>query len=373
MEIREVKSKKDLRKFIHLPERIHKNHKEWLPPLLIDEKKLFSQERNPAFKHCDTILLLAFDGQNTVGRIMGIVPHKFNKINGENNVRFAFVECHEDKIVFDALIKAVEDWGKLKGCDEIIGPMAFSDKEPQGFVVKGFEGPTMMLTNCNYRFMPEFIQQNNYKRYVDLCQYEVPINQQLVDRFKPFAKRVIQYNQLTVHDFTSTQQIKPFINAVFDLINQTYQNIYGFSALSNEEMNEFANRFLPLLNPRLIKVITDLGGKVVAAIIAMADLSEGIKKGRGRLFPAGWWYLVKANKKTDRLVLLLGAIDPDMRNKGLDAVLGQRLLNSALKEDFKIMDSHLIMKDNYKMRREIERLEDHIMYKEYTIFKKALN
>nr|WP_321410948.1 hypothetical protein [uncultured Carboxylicivirga sp.] len=373
MEIKEVKSKQDLREFIHLPERIHKNHKEWLPPLLMDEKKLFSEKRNPAFKHCDTILLLAIDDKKAVGRIMGIIPHKFNDLNGVKNVRFAFIECDEDKIIFDALIKAVEDWGNKNACDEIVGPMAFSDKEPQGFVVNGFEGPTMMVTNCNFPFMPEYILQNNYSGYVDLCQYEVPINQELVDRFKPFAKRVIKYNQLTVHDFTSTRQIKPYIHAVFDLINKTYQEIYGFSALTKEEMSEFANRFLPLLNPRLIKIITNSNGKVVAAVIAMADLSEGIKKGRGRLFPTGWWHLLKANKKSNRLVLLLGGIDQDMRNKGLDAVLGQRLLNSALMENFRMMDSHLIMKDNYKMRREIERLGGCVMYKEYTIFKKVLN
>lgn len=372
MEIKEVKTKKELKEFIHLPAKVHKGHPEWLPPLYMDDKKLFSSEKNSSFKHCDTILLLAFEQGKAVGRIMGIIPHKYNTIHQVNCVRFGFMECFENKLVFDALLKAVEDWGRERKCEDIIGPMGFSDKDPQGFVVKGFKEPTMMVTNCNWSFMPEYIMANGYEGHIDLCQYEVPISEAIVNRYHPLAARVEKHNQITVHDFTSIRAIRPYIDSVFALINKTYKEIYGFSALSKDEIHEFANRFLPLLNPRLIKIITGPNNEVLACVIAMADLSEGIKKAGGKILPLGWIHLLRANFKSKRLVLLLGAIDETMRNKGLDAILGFRLIRSAIKEKLDVMDSHLIMYDNYKMRREIERLENYREYKRYRIFRKSL-
>lgn len=372
LNVKEVVSKKELSTFIHLPAKIHKGHSNWLPNLYMDEWKLFSRDKNASFKYCDTILLLAYKGQTPVGRIMGIIPHKYNTIHEVKTVRFAFIECFEDELVFGTLINAIEKWGIARKCDQIIGPMGFSDKDPQGFVVNGFEAPTMMVTNCNYPYMLEFINKLDYRPHVDLYQYEVPLTTELIKRYKPLAQRVEKYNKIAVHEFKSIRSIKPFIPSVFRLINETYKNIYGFSALSDQEVHEFANRYLPLLNPRLIKVITGSDGEVVAFVIAMADLSEGIRKSKGYLFPVGWYHILKANRSSKRLVLLLGAISEGFRNKGLDAILACRLINSALNKGFTSMDSHLIMRDNYKMRREIERLDNYYLYKEYRIFQKAL-
>ncbi|HNU16445.1 MAG TPA: hypothetical protein PKH56_01385, partial [Saprospiraceae bacterium] len=160
--------------------------------------------------------------------------------------------------------------------------------------------------------------------------------------------------------------------SVFRLINTTYTDIYGFTKVTEKEAEDFANRFIPLLNPRLIKLITDESGEVVAFVIGMPDLSGAIKKSRGRIFPFGWFHILRAFRNSKRMVLLLGAVKNEMQNKGLDAVLAVRLIRSALDLGFDIMDSHLIMRKNIKMRREIERLENHRMYKEYTIYSKEL-
>ncbi len=159
---------------------------------------------------------------------------------------------------------------------------------------------------------------------------------------------------------------------VFQLINKTYNKIYGFSETTEKEADEFARRFLPLLNPRLIKLITDENDDVVAFIIGMPDLSNGIRKAKGRLLPFGWMHIWKSSRRSKRLVLLLGAVKNEYQNKGLDAVLAVTIIGSALDLGFTMMDSHLIMKDNIKMRREIERLENFRQYKEYSIFRKSL-
>lgn len=372
LEIKEVRNKDDLRTFIYLPAAIHAEHKNWLPPLYMDEWKLFSAERNSQFQHNDTILLLAFENKRPVGRIMGIIPHHYNKKHHLNGARFAFMECFQDRKIFDLLIKHVENWALKHECTDLVGPMGFSDKEPQGFLISGFDGPTMMVTNCSLPYMVEYIEANGYKPHVDLCQYELPIEDKMIDRFKAFADRVEKNNSFVVHEFKSTRAIRPFVVPVFKLINKTYQEIYGFSPLTEKEAHEFSNRFLPLLNPRLIKVITDKQNQVLAFIVAMADLSKGIKRAKGRLFPLGWYHIIRSGHRSKRLVLMLGAIAENMRNKGLDAIMAHRLLVSALKKGFTTIDSHLIMKDNVKMRREIERLENYNLYKEYRIFRKFL-
>ncbi len=373
IEIKEVKSKKDLHTFIYLPEAIHAEHKSWIHPIYMDEWKLFSADKNSLFQHNDTILLLAFEGEKPVGRIMGIIPHHFNEKHKLNNARFAFFECYDNKLIFNTLIQSIENWALKHKCTEVIGPMAFSDKEPQGFLTSGFDAETMMVTNCSLPFMVDYIAESGYLPHVDLCQYEVPLSKNLTERYKPFAQRVESHNSITIHEFTSTRAIRPFIRPAFELINKTYQDIYGFSSLTDKEAMEFSNRFLPLLDASLIKVITGPKGNVLAFIVAMADLSKGIKKAKGRLLPFGWYHILSAGKKSKRLVLLLGAVAEEYRNKGLDAILGYRLLNSAIKRGLTSLDSHLIMKENYKMRREIERLDNYRLYKNIGFFLKNWN
>ncbi|MDY3525340.1 hypothetical protein PG310_06535 [Riemerella anatipestifer] len=370
--IKQVEGAKELRTFIYLPEKIHHNHQEWLPPLYMDEEKFFNPKRNPAFQHNDTILLLAYQNGKAVGRIMGIIPHEYNKKQNLKTARFSYFECYEDEAVFSVLLKEVEQWAKSKGCEELIGPMGFSDKEPQGFLTKGFSEPTMMITNSSFEYMSRMIRASGYSSFVELCQYDVPLTSKITERYEAFTERIQSRMNITVHQFTSTKQVKPFVKSVFNLINATYQEIYGFTSISEEEMDEFANRFLPLLNPKLIKIISDDSGRVVAFVIAMADLSQGIKKAKGRLLLLGWFHILRASKTSKRLVLLLGGIAPDYQNKGLDAVLATHLFGSAIKLGFKSVDSHLIMRENHKMRAEIERLPNHRMYKEYTIYKKEI-
>ncbi len=370
--IKEIKDKKDLKTFIYLPEKIHKNHKSWVHPLYIDEKKFFDEKENPAFHHNKTILLLAFRDDKPVGRIMGVIPLDFNEMNNVHTARFSYFECYEDKEIFDALLVAIENWAKENNCNQVIGPIGFSDKEPQGFLTKGYDEKTMLVTNCSFEFMQKFVTQSGYDPYVELCQYDVPLSEDILERYKIFATSLPERLKIKVHKFNKIKDVKPFVRPVFELINSTYTEIYGFTKISQEEADEFGERFLPLLNPKLIKIITNEKGEVVAFVIAMPDLSKAMKKAKGRLFPLGWYHILKASRKSDVLMLLLGAIRNDYQRKGLDGVLAIHLIKSALDLGFKRMDSHLIMRDNIKMRNEIERLKNFKMYKEYTIFSKNL-
>jgi membrane-associated phospholipid phosphatase len=370
--IREIKSYDDLSDFIRLPLRLHKDHDSWTPPLMLDEWKLFDPEKNPAFGHCSTIRLLALKNGEAVGRIAGIIHHDYNKQQGENNARFAFLEVPDDFEVFSSLMQRVESWAQNNGCTGLVGPFGFSDKDPQGFVIEGFGQPAIMFTNGNFPYMPEMTERYGFRQFKRLVQYKLPINEQIIDQLTPFAQRALRNGKFVAKEFTRTSDIRPYVNTVFELINETYSNIYGFSEVTKQEADDFADRFLPLLDPRLIKMVFDESGKLAAFVIAMPNLARGLKKAGGKILPFGWFHLLMASKRSKELVLLLGAIREDMRNRGADAILGEYLIRSALKMGFVNVDSHLILEDNIKMRREIERLKDFSLYKRYAIYYKPL-
>lgn len=369
--LKEVTSRKDLKSFIHLPFIIHKNHKEWLPPLISDEKKIFDSNKNHSFKHCDTILLLAERDHKVVGRIMGIVNHAYNEGHNEKNARFCFAECWDDSEVYDAMIVAVEHWAREKGMEKLIGPLGFSDKDPQGYLIQGFEDPmSVMVTNCSFPYMIGHTIRNGYKKKLDLFQYRSPIPEIIPEFYTKVANRVLTRG-FKLLEYNKSKKMRPFVKPVFDLINESYVDIYGFAPLQEVEAKEFSERFLSLLNPEYIKLITDKNDKLVAFVIAMPDISEGFRKANGRLFPTGFIHLLRSFKKATQLNLLLGCVKDSMRNSGIDAVLAVSLFESAKKGKLTMLDSHLIMEENHKMRALLER-QDYTIYKKYRIFEKNL-
>ncbi|OFX22970.1 MAG: hypothetical protein A2041_00430 [Bacteroidetes bacterium GWA2_31_9b] len=370
IEIIEVKNKSDLKEFIYLPEKIHKDHKNWIPSLVSDDWTLFNKKKNRAFNYCDTILLLAKKDNKTVGRIMGIINRKYNEIHNENNARFIFMECWEDKEVFHALINSIEKWAKEKGTTKLIGPFGFSDKDPQGFLVEGFDQPTVMVTNCSLPHMAEFITQEGYNQLMDLVQYHIPIPKELPEFYKRILER-LNRNGYRLHEFTHIKDVKPFIIPVFRLTNEAFVKIYGYVPYDEKEMKDFANRYLSILDPRFIKLITNNENDVIAYIIGMPSISEGLKKSHGRLFPFGFIHILRSMKKTKQLDLFLGAIKHEYQNIGLDTLLGSAMLESAHKAKLEIIDSHVVMEQNLKMRAEYERVGGKI-YKKYRVFQKEL-
>jgi len=371
IKIFEVKTKKDLKSFIKLPYIIHKNHKQWLPPLISDEWKVFDKNKNHSFEHCDTIMFLAEKNGTLVGRIMGIINHVYNEGHNENNARFSFMECYDDKNVFDALLNAVIHWARENKKDNLVGPLGFSDKDPQGFLIEGFDDPmSVMVTNCSFPFMVKYVEENGFKKKLDLVQYRANMPDVVPEFYKKIAERV-EKNGFTLMEFKKSKHVRPYVKPVFDLINEAYSDIYGFAPLQEIEAKEFSERFLPLLNPKFIKLVKDKNEKVVAFVVAMPDISDGFKKAKGKLFPLGFLHLLLSFRKATQLNLLLGCVKDTIRNSGIDALMAVSMFDSAKEANLKILDSHLIMEENVKMRAVMERLESTI-YKRYRIFEKAV-
>lgn len=368
--IRTVESKKDLNAFIRLPFRIHKNHTNWLPPLITDEEKVFDAAKNHSFAHCETILLIAERNNEVVGRIMGIINPAYNRTHNEKNARFFAMETYDDASVFDTLLAAVERWAKDNSMEKLVGPIGFSDKDPQGFLLSGFSDPiSIIVTNHSFEYMIKHMERNAYSKSIDLVQYRADVPHAILPVYDSMFQRVIEAGY-QILEFTKTKAIRPFIPDVFALLNKTYTEIYGFAPLDDKEITEFSERFLPFLDARFIKIVVDHDKNVVAFLVAMPDISEGMRKANGKLFPLGFMHILRSGKKSKQLNLLLGSVEESLRIKGIVSLLAVKVVESAQKAGMEIFDSHLIMEDNTKMRAMYERFDAKV-YKTYRIFQKA--
>jgi hypothetical protein len=370
--IKEVKAKPDLKTFIHLPEKLHAGHKEWTHPIYRDDWEYFDRNRNKAFAYCDTILYLAFRDGWCVGRIMGLINRRFNEHKGEALARFGFLEATEDREVVRALLAAVEDWGRGMGMTRIVGPYGFSDQDPEGFMIEGFEQRGTIATYANFPWMPGFVEAEGYVKDMDYVVYKIDVPKVMPEFYNRIYERAMRKGVFEVLDFRNKKELKPWVRPILALMNECYLegNIYGFAPLDEKEMDDLAGRYMPILDPRFIKVVKK-GDEVAAFIIGIPDMSEGIRKARGRLFPFGFIHILRSAKKTKQLDLLLGAVKEKYRGQGLDVMMGVRMLKSAQAAGLEIIDTHHEMETNVKVRGEMERMGGTI-YKRFRVFSKPL-
>lgn len=368
--IKEVTTRKDLRDFIYLPSQVHENDPAWLPPIYNDEWQLYDKNKNKSFQYADAVLYLAYRGEKPVGRIMGIINNRYNSIKNEKNGRFCFMECYNDREVFSALIKKVEDWAKSNGMVKMVGPLGFSDKDPQGFQVEGFDQPQILATATNYPYMNELISNEGYTKEVDLVDYVIKTPEHLPPVYLKVFEKVSAVDEFKIIEFKTKKELKPMIVPVLELMNQTFADIYGFVPLNDREKKELAARYLPIIDPEFVKVVSNKEG-LIGFIIGMPDISNGIRKANGKLFPFGIFKILKELKSSRKLILLLGGITKPYRGQGLDILMAVRILETCIRRKMEYIDSHLILETNTRMRAECERAGGNVV-KRFRIYQKPL-
>src|SRR5674476_51542 len=342
--IKEVLTKKDRREFIFLPEKVHKNEPDWLPPIYMDEWELYDKKKNKSYQYADAILLLAYRDKKPVGRIMGIVNNRYNSINNEQHGRFCFMECYNDKEVFHALITRVEDWTREKGMTRLIGPLGFSDKDPQGFQIEGFEYPLFMTAANNSKYMPELLEAEGYDKKVDLVDYLGKIPEKFPEVYERVLARYECNKEFKIIEFAAKKELKPYIIPVLELMNETFAEIYGFVPLTDKEKADFAARYLFILDPKFLKVV-EKDGRLLGFAIGIPDLSDGVKAARGRMFPFGFIKVLRASKRSKKLMLMLGGVKKEFRGKGIDVLMGVKILQDGINSGMKTLNSHIVLED----------------------------
>ena len=366
-----VAGKSLLKEFIFLPEKIYKGDSRWVPPMYVDEWSFHDPKQNKALQYSDVIRIIAYQNNNAVGRVMGIINHKYNTEHNEKTARFFALDCINDQQVAHALIEKIEHWSKEKGMTRLIGPYGFSDKDPQGLQIEGLELLPVIATPTNPSYLQILVENEEYIKQLDCVSYQMPIPEKLSPVYQKIFDRVRANDKIKLLEFTTKRQLKPYIIPVFRLVNETYAPLFGFVPMTEEEMKKFAGQYLPVLEPELVKVVVNTSNELIAFVVSMPDMSVGIQKAKGRLFPFGFIHILQSMRKTKQLNLLLGAIKSEYRGKGINVLMGKSLIESANKRGLTIMDSHLILEKNLIMRAECEKLGG-VLRKRYRVYQKLL-
>ena len=371
LQILPVINKRTLRRFIMLPKELHKNHKNWVPPIYRDEWNYFNPKKNYAFDYCDYVSAICLKEGHPVGRIMGIINHRHNKSQNEKKARFSFFECINNHSVAHALLQYVETWAKSKGMEKIVGPYGMYYHDPEGFIIEGFEHEPAVATNYNFQYQVEFVEKEGYTPEVDFVVYKINIPSEIPSFYQEIFERTIKRKNFQLLEFSKKAPLKNYIRPVFNLMNDCYRDIYGYSMLDDKEMDSLGKQYLSFLDPRFIKIVTRQD-ELAGFIIAMPNISEGIRKANGYLLPFGIFKILNAAGKSKQLDLLIGGVKKEYQGIGLDVLLGLKMIETGQKYGFSFMDSHLELESNYKIRAEMEKVGG-VVYKKYRVFTKFLD
>jgi len=369
-DLRVVTTSRQLREFIHLPGKIHKGHSTWLPPIYLDERNFFNPKKNIAFKNCDTRMLLAYRDNKPVGRIMGIIHNYYNELHQIRDARFGYLETWDDAEVVHALMTDIEEWARAKGMERLIGPYGFSDKDVQGLLIDGFEHMPVLDSACNYKYMVDLVEWEGFTKEIDCHIFRYELNGHEPENYKEIYNRIVSRNGYELKEFTTRKELKPFILPVLRLVNETYTDLYGFVPMEEKEMSELAKRYLPVLDPRYVKVVLHKGNPV-AFLVGIPNFTPGLQKSRGRLFPLGIFHLLRAMKKSKQLDLMLGAVLPRYQNRGLEIFMAVKLFESCRQAGLEQMEVHLVLETNTRMLAELEKIHA-IPHKKFRVYQKRL-
>ena len=329
IEIKKVESKKDLKTFIDFHYDLYEGNEYDVPNLFSDEMNTLRQDKNAAFEFCEAEYYLAYKDGKLAGRVAAIINHKANNKWGKKSVRFGWIDFIDDREVSKALLDAVEKYGKEKGMEDMVGPLGFTDMDPEGMLVWGFDQLGTMPTIYNYAYYPEHIEalegfevDNKYVEFKIMVPNEVP------EKYAKIAMMIEKRYNLHVRKLTKKDIFQGGIGQkIFDLINDTYKDLYGYSELSQKQIDQLIKSYLGFLDFNLITCIedwTDGEHKLIGVGITMPSLAHALRKcRRGRLLPFGWFHVLRAIKmhKTNIVDLLLIGILPEYRAKGANALL----------------------------------------------------
>ncbi len=374
VEVKQIEpTKSNLKKFIQFELDLYKGNDSHVPPLVLDELNTLSPTVNPAFDFCEAAYFMAYRDGKPVGRIAGIINHQVNKATGELDARFGFIDFIDDYEVSEALLGAVEEWGRSKGMTKIIGPLSFTDLDKEGMLIEGFDQLSTMATIHNYPYYPQHIERLGYEKESDWVEFLMEVPDGIPEKHNRIADIVKKKYGLRVLKYTSRKKIKDeYGRALFHLINEAYKDLYQYSPLTERQISHYIDEYLNLLNLDLVTLIVDKEDQLIAVGISMPSMSRALQKSGGKMLPFGWWHLLKGLKgKNDRVDLMLVGVRPDYQNKGVNALLFQDLIPQYIKYGYKYAESNPEMETNSKVQNQWEAFAPH-QHKRRRSFRKIL-
>lgn len=348
--IKEIQNKKDLKKFIKFPFKLYSGNKFWVPPLIFEEVNNLSENKNPAYEFCDAAYWLAYKDGKIAGRISGIINKRYNEKTGKNTARFSQLDFIDDYEVSSALIETVERWAKNNGAVEIHGPLGFTDMDPEGMLIEGFEELGTIAAIYNYPYYPNHIEKSGYQKDIDWIEYELYPTKDIPEKIERIAAIVKERYKLNILKVKKAKDILPYAHEIFEVLNAAYEDIFGFVSLTDKQIDLYIKQYFGFIIPDYVPIILNEQNQVVAFGITMPSLSRAFQKCKGRLFPFGFIHIFKAMKKNKYADLYLTGVRPDYQDKGVNAMLICEMNKVFSKYNITKVESNPEMESNAKVQ-----------------------
>jgi GNAT superfamily N-acetyltransferase len=349
VQVIEATTRSQLRRFVDFPNRLYQNVPQFVPATYGDDLSDWNPKQNPAFQYCEAKCFLAYRNGEIVGRIGAILSHKANQKFNRSRVRFTQVDFIDDYEVSKALFDTVENWCIENGCNEVAGPMGFTDLDREGMLVEGFENESLFFTYYNFPYYIDHLTRLGYVKEVDWIEYLIttPERGSRIDQYlKKISEYVAKKEKLHLADVHSKREFKPLVEKVFRLINAAYAPLFGVVELNEDQIKRYAAKFIPMINPKYTAFVLDESDELVAFGVAAPSLSEALKKSRGRLFPLGWIGLLKALHKNDKLNLFLVAVRPEKQCRGINSMMIYKILQNAIDDGIYLTETGPMLEHN---------------------------
>ena len=372
--IKEVKTKRELRRFVQFGIDLYEGNQYFCPPIVLDEMNAFSPSGNPALEVCDFILYMAYRNGEIVGRIAGIVNHRANEAWNVKKCRFGWFECIDDYDVFKALLDAVAEWGRSKGMTCLNGPVGFTDFDHQGLLLEGFDYNAPMASLYTHPYYIAHYERYGLRKEADWIEFQIRPPKEAPERMRRVARLVEERYGLHTVKVKNVREVKKrYGYTYFDVVDAAYQKLYNFQPLTDRQKQYYCKMFFPILNFDFVTMVANDKDEIVAVGVGMPSLSEALRKCKGRLFPFGWYHLLKAlkAKKMTDFDLLLIAVRPDYQDKGVAALIFDEMTPHFLQYGIERVETTAILETNTKNLANFI-IFDHIQHKRRRAFIKEL-
>jgi len=370
--IREVTTKKELKKFIRFGINLYKDCEFAAPPLLMDDLLNLSKGKNPALDFCETAFFVALRHDKIVGRIAGIINPVSNKTWDQKHARFGWVDFIDDIEVSKALFDTATAWAKEKGMTAIHGPLGFTDFDHEGTLIEGYDKPGTLATIYNYPYYPKHIENHGFVKDIDYKEYLITVPDEYPEKYFRIADIVKKKYNLTSKYFkTRKELIDNYALKIFDLLNLCYKDLYGFTKLNEKQIAFYIKLYFSFFRLDTVSIVVNEKDDVIALGIAMPSFTKALQKAKGDLFPLGWFYMLRALKKNDVVDLYLMAVHPEYQNKGVNSIMFADIMPNSNKNGYKFAESNPELETNTKMSSQWGSFE-HINHKRRRVYIKKI-
>ena len=351
--IKKVESGSAFKVFARFANKLYKGNKYYVPALIFDELGTFDRKKNGAYEFCDAEFYLAYKDGNVVGRVAAIINHKANESWNVKQVRFGWFDFIDDMEVSAALLDAVTEFGRKAGMTQVAGPLGFTDFDPEGMLVEGYDRISTMALIYNHPYYPEHMKKLGYFKETGWLEYRITLPEAVPERHMKIAEAVMERYGLSVSKKTRKQILKEgYGQKFFELINETYCKLYGFSLLTERQIKNYVDLYMNFADVNLLSFIEDKEGNLIAAGVSIPSLAEALQKCNGEIFPFGWVHILKALfwKRSDTVEFLLIGVKPEWQNKGINSLIICDLLKRYRENGFLYAETNANLETNTKIQ-----------------------